>query len=1102
MKKSIKRYYKVLGLIIILFPLHLFSQNTTLVRGTITDAQSEVLPFVTIIERNVENRTISSAIADMDGNFSINMNDPTNNVLVFKYVGFKDKEVRVGENRVLKIVLDDEETVLQDVVVTARARQNLGGLSIEERDISMAIGRLSADEISEVHAASIDDALQGRIAGVDIVGSTGNPGGGMAIRVRGLSSIHGDNQPLIVVDGIPMETVVGASAGTFDYSTATEEEFSQMLNIPPSDIQDIAVLKDAAASAIYGSRGADGVIVITTKRGTVSPPRINFRSTFTMDKPIESIPRLSGYEYSTLISESMFNAGTILNVAQYPEFAYDPNNLSTFYNYSQNTDWVKALEQDGYTQDYTLSLSGGSRKVRYRFSAGYWDQQGITIGTGYQRLNTRTNLDYFVSDKLRFSADIAYTHSDTKRNFIPESNNNTSGDLRDKAYIKMPNQSIYYYNDFGEMTSLFFAPESNLQGTYPGAYNPVAMALHSKNTVRNDNSRPKFSLIYDPNIEWQFKFDIAFEISNNKVEKYLPQTATGLPWNNYRTNFASDTDDDSFVIQTFSDARWMPKALNNDNHRLISLLRFATYDRKSNTYNASTGNLPSPVLQDPAINSRLYGAGGISSPMGRQRSISTVLNVNYTYLDRYIIYGSLRMDGDSKFGPNYRFGVFPAISGRYRISGEPFMKDIEWIDDLSVRGSWGVVGKTPKYDYMYFSKYSNYSYNYLGKTATYPTNIALDNLRWEKSIQQNIALNFVAFDYRLNLEFDLYKKTTIDGISDTGIPSSSGLSRTTMNQNTVENIGWELNVQTTPFQSKDWQVRFDFNVARSQNFLRKLSQYAVTESGSWDNNGQYLIRLELNQPYGSFYGYKYDGVYLNKEQTIAKDRNGNPIYTMGDTGMMEAVYTMFGYPSIGYEFMAGDARYVDINNDGNINLQDIVYLGDYNPLFYGGFGPKLKYKNLSIDSWFYFRYGNDIINMTRMNMEKMYDFNNQSTATLKRFREPYEVGQEDKAPEDLLPRALFRSGYNWLASDRFVEDGSFLKWKTLTVRYNIPRQFTSQFKVADLFVWLTMQNMLTFTNYTGQDPEVSITGGLNRVGRDYSQAPRPRQYTFGLSITL
>lgn len=1094
MKNIISKFCFVFGFLFI-FSTAIYAQSKTIIRGSIHDEEGEPLIGATVIERGRDNRTLSSALADIDGNFSISVNN-TSNVLVFRYVGYKEKTLVPGAQRVIKVVMDNNSSDLQEVVVTAKSKQNLGGLDIDERDLSMAISKISTDELQGVHASTIDDALQGRLAGVDIVGATGNPGGGMAIRVRGLTSLNGNNEPLIVVDGIPMETRIGSSSN-FDFSTATEEEFSQMLNIPPSDIQDIVVLKDAAASAIYGSRAANGVLMITTKRGSISPPKIDVQTTLTLNKPRKSVPTLSGYEYVTLVNEAMYNAGRVLNTAQYPEFAYDPNNPEYYYNYNHDTDWVGAITKDGFAQDYNISLSGGSRKVRYRFSAGYWDETGTTIGTGFQRLNTRANLNYTVSDKLRFVADIAYTHSSTQANFIPEASDFMRGDLRSKAYTKMPNQSIYYYNVYGEQTDQYFTPYTNIQGRYPNVYNPVAMANDSRVDKYSDSSTPKFSLIYDPNSQIQVMFDIGLSINNNKIQLFLPQTASGLEWNNSSTNWAQDRDNDSFTIQTFTKLRWMPKFANNDKHRVVALLGVNTYDTQGNSYSESSSNLPSALLQDPSIPSRVYPSGALNAGFSQSRQLSAYANVNYTLLDRYIIYGSLRADGDSKFGKNYRYGIFPAISGRYRISGETFMKDVKWINDLSVRASWGLNGNPPQSDYMFYSRYSNYDYSYIGNTATHPISISLDNLHWEISSQKNLGLNFVGFDNRVNLEFEYYVKTTVDGIGSSALPSTSGFTSYTTNLNTVENKGIELNVQTTPYRDKNWKVDFNFNVARSQTYLRKLSEYAGTESGSWQLNGSYLIRNELNQPYGSFYGYKYDGVYLNKQQTIAKDAHNNAIYTMGKDGSLEPVYMRFNYPSIGYQFMPGDARYVDVNNDGNINLQDVVYLGDYMPLFTGGFGPNLRYKNLSVSSWFHFRYGNSVLNMTRMNMEKMYNFDNQSKAVLKRFRNEYAPGTESQAPADLLPRALYSAGYNWLGSDRFVEDGSFLRWKTLTVRYAMAKKVVKLIGVQDMNLWVTMQNLMVLTNYTGQDPEVDL-----RNGQDSSRSPRPYQFTFGLKIGL
>lgn len=1093
MKNATYIFCFVLGLQL-LFSAPIQAQEKTIISGTISDNTGEPLVGATVIERDKDNRTLSSAITDFNGNFNISVKNE-NNKLIFRYVGFTEKSLIPGTRRVLKIVLEEDKRNLQEVTVMAKGQRNLGGLNIDDRDLSMAISKISTDELEGVHASSIDDALQGRLSGVDIVGGTGNPGGGMSIRIRGLSSLNGNNEPLIVVDGIPLETNVGSSSN-FDFSTATEEEFSQMLNIPPSDIQDIVVLKDAAAAAIYGSRAANGVLMITTKRGSIRPPKIDFQTTFTLNSRRKELPTLSGYEYVTLVNEAMFNAGRVLNTASYPEFAYDPNNPEYYYNYSNNTNWVDALTKKGYTQDYNLSLSGGSSKVRYRFSAGYWDETGTTIGNGFQRLNTRANLNYTVSDKLRFVADIAYTHSTTQGNFIPEASNYIKGDLLSKAYIKMPNQGIYYRNMYGELTDQYFTPYTNIQGTFPNTYNPVAMANDSRVDKTSDSATPKFSLIYDITQQLQFSFDMGLSINNNKAQLYLPQTASGLYWNNSSTNWASDRDDDSFTVQSYTKLRWIPKFKDEKIHRLIGLVGLNTYDSQGNSYYTASSNLPSTMLQDPSIASRVYPSGAISSGFSQSRQLSAYANINYTFLDRYIIYGSIRTDGDSKFGKNYRYGWFPAISGRYRISGEKFMKNLKFINDLSIRASWGLNGNPPRSNYMFYSMYSNYDWSYLGNTATYPASISLDNLHWEISSQKNLGLNLVAFKERLNVEFEYYVKTSIDGIGNSALPSTSGFDGATMNLNTVENIGWEFSIQSNLYKDNDWKVDLNFNVARSQNYLRKLSEYAGTESGSWQSNGSYLTRNVLNQPYGSFYGYMYDGVYLNSEQTIAVDKQSKQIFTMDANGQMVPVYMKFNYPSIGYQFQPGDARYVDVNKDGNINLQDVVYIGDFNPLFTGGFGPTIKYKNLSVSAWFHFRYGNDIINATRMNMEKMYNFDNQSVSVLRRFTTPFEPGTESNAPADLLPRALYQSGYNWLGSDRFVEDGSFLRWKTGTVRYNFSKKLAKSLQVEDMNLWFTMQNIYIWTNYTGQDPEVSDSDR----GYDNSRTPRPYQYTMGLKI--
>ncbi len=1060
----------------------------TLVRGKVYSAvDNETLIGVAIVEYNKDDRITASAITNYDGEFSIKVTSMENR-LVFTYMGFKKLSVQLQEgNTDLKIVMEENVTELSEAVVTATNRQ-VGSLSIAERDVSMAVSHLDAADIEDMHVASIDEAIQGRMAGVDVVATSGDPGSGMSIQIRGTTSINGNNQPLIVVDGMPLETEIGAD---FDFSTASEEEFSQLLNIAPADIKDIVVLKDAAANAIWGAKAANGVLQITTQRGSISDPQITVRATTTYKPKTENLPTLTGDEYTSMILEAHFNAGTILDPLLYPQFSYDPNNPEYYYNYSANTDWIDAVSQNAWAQEYNMSVRGGSAKTQYSFSLGYYDDIGNTVETEFQRLTTRLNLDYNVSQHLKFRADISYTHSNKLANYELSGNN-----VRSQAYNKMPNQTIYYIDEYGQQTSQYYMPMDNPQGTYPKVYNPVAMAYDGLDRTLSESIIPKLSLQYRPNDTWRYTVDVGFQVSTNKNKSFLPQSATGLVWSDSRTNTANDSDNESFTIQTFNKLYYTPTFEDSEKHRLIGLLGLNTYERSSYSYSGSTTNLASTELQDPSIPSRLYQSGNLNSSSGGQRSVQAYMNLNYTFLDRYTIYGNVNMEGNSRFGQNYRFGVFPSISGRYRISGEPFMQGIGWLDDLSLRASYGMSGNAPSRDYLYFNNYSTYDYGYLGKSAAYPSSLELKDLRWEHNYVSNIGFNFVAFQNKLNVEGELYTRKVDDQFMNSlSIPSTSGFTSMTTNYGTILNKGFELNVNYTAVRTKDLLVKFAFNIARSENSVTKISEYAELYSGNWSSNGSYLSRVELNQPTGSIYGYLYDGVYLNEDQTIARDKHGNKVYTMDADGQKVPVYMTFGYPSISYQFQPGDARYKDLNNDGNINYQDIVWLGDINPLFFGGLTPSVKWKQWSLNTVFFFRYGNSVINQTRMNLESMYNYNNQSRSVLKRWRHSYE--SEEDAPEGLLPRALYGTGYNWLASDRYVEDGSFLRWKSLTLRYNFARELIKPLGLSSAYIYTTLNNIHVWTNYTGQDPECSSS-----TGKDTSRAPVAKSYTLGLNVSF
>ena len=1104
MKKFLIKYILLIDLCFC--PLLLFSQGTkVMLKGVVTSAiDKEPLPAVPILLLNKDGRVIGSAVTDLDGNFSLLLEPRDGNKLQISYVGHKKKIVPLKPtDTVLKIELEDDTHALGEAVVVGKQQITTGMMDINERDLTTASQRISVEDLqSSMVSAGIDDALQGRIAGVDIVASSGSPGTGMSIRIRGTTSINGSSQPLIVVDGFPYETEISSD---FDFATASEEDYSQLLNIAPEDIKEITVLKDAAATAIWGSRAANGVLVITTKRGNISKPRVTYTFRGTMTERPKGIKTLSGDEYSTMIEEAIMNSGKLFDPVSYPEFAYDVNQPYYFNNYGQNTDWFKAVSQTGYIQDHTLSVTGGGTKAQYRTSIGYYDQTGTTIGTNYNRLTTRLNVDYNVSEKIKFKGSMSYVHGINGRNYISYLK---SVDVGDMAYTKMPNMSIYEYNDIGQLTGNYFSPITSPQGywnsnsTSGGVYNPVAMANEGLYKLTSDRITSDLSLIYTPLTWLRYQFDVSLDIMNDKTKAFLPQTATGRPWNEISVNKSDDIDSEASILQTFNKLLFTPHL--GKNHDFQGLLGSSTYQKVADSYKATSGNSASPYLRDPSIPSRVAGNPylGISSGNSENRFASFFVNVQYSLLDRYIINANIRTDGSSRFGNNFRWGTYPSVSGRWRISGEPFMKKYEkWLDELSLRASYGINGAQPKYDYGYLSLYDIYDSSYLGETGTYPTNLELVDLRWEKTVQKNLGLNFAAFQNRINFDVEVYKKRSSDQFFyNLNIPSSTGFQTVNMNVGVMDNEGFEISLNTVPLRTKDWTVRFNLNVARNQNYIREISEYYPMESGVSTANGSYIRRFELNQPLGSIYGYKYAGVYLNSDQTIARDASGNKVYTYNEAGEKVPVQMRFGYPSIDYTFQPGDAKYEDINHDGNINYLDIVYLGNTNPLFTGGFGPSVKYKNWDLSAFFNFRYGNKIINSAKMNLEKMYDFSNQSTAVLRRWRHPYE--DEADAPSDLLPRALYKTGYNYLGSDRYVEDGSFIRFKSFTLRYSFDKKKLEKSFIKDCSIWLTMNNIYFWSGYTGLDPEVSLSSDPFKSGYDYARTPRSLDATLGMNVTF
>lgn len=581
-------------------------------------------------------------------------------------------------------------------------------------------------------------------------------------------------------------------------------------------------------------------------------------------------------------------------------------------------------------------------------------------------------------------------------------------------------------------------------------------------------------------------------INNTKVKTFLPQIATGRPYTENVVNTSSDSDGDSFTMNTNINLSYTPKL--GKNHDIVAFLRFDSEDsRRTSQYLFST-NSASSFLTDPSIDSRTNISGSASSSLGQTRSVGLLANVQYKLLDRYIINGSIRGDGNSRFGANNRYGLFPSISGRWRVSGEKFMqKTKKYIDDLSFRASYGKSGNVPRNDYSYFNIYQNYGFSYLDNAGVYSTNMELTDLRWETVTQSNVGITLNMFKNNLSMDFDLYRKRTTDlfyqGLQ---IATYNGYGGVDMNGGTLDNQGWEFNINGTVLKNKKLRWDLSFNIAHNENIIRSISPLVPRENrGKVTSNNVYKVFIQENNPFGSFYGFKFKGVYSDRDATIAKDEGGNQI--VGPNG--DKIYMRFAYPSIDYVFQPGDAIYEDINHDGNIDYKDIVYLGNGNPKLTGGFGSQWIFKgNLKFNINFSYRLGYDVINGTKINTTNMYGFNNQSTAVLRRWKKEGDITD--------MPRAVYGGGYNFLGSDRYIEDGSFLRVRSVVLKYDFAKNLMKRIGMRSFSANLTVENILTFTRYTGQDPEVPVRlNGTNTVV-DNSTTPPIKTVTLGLTANF
>lgn len=1074
-----KLFLLQLLLAVTVLSVNLFAQVTKISGQVIDAADGQPIIAATVVELDNNNRIIKGVISDYEGNYFIQVRDPEHK-LQYSFIGYKTIIEDINGRSEINIALDLETTELEEIRIVAEARTDIG-MNISDRELAMPIAKVDLQEVSDVQATSVDEVLQGRVSGIDIVANSGAPGSGMSIRVRGVSTLNAGDQPLIVIDNIPQDQSVPSD---FDFATANDEGYAEMLNISVEDIQEITVLKDAAATALWGPQGSSGVLMIKTKRGSIGRrPTVNFSYKGSMAFKPNPIPMLSGDEYSTLIYEAVMNRDDMpLSTDTYREFAYDPTDPYWYYNYSNNTIWPEEITRTGYTNNYDLSMSGGGSKASYRFSTNMINQQGTAIGTDLRTLRTRLNLDYKISDKLILRANFAYSRGDNNKSYRRY--------IIGESYSMMPNMSVFEYDVDGKITPNYFSPLQNIQGIYPSMYNSVAMANNAKYNLVNNDVNTSLSLNYRIVKGLTFNSDIAFRLNSTNEHSFLPQNATGLTWTSSSVNVAGNRDRDDYNVYTKN--RLMYSVNFNDKHKINASIQYSTNDSRGFEYYVQSNGSASDKLSDPSVQARYKESGQMYSSTWQTRDVSLSALLHYSLLDRYIVTLVGTRNGNSKFYEKYRYGYYPSISASWRVSSEPFMANLDFVEDFRFRYSYGQNGKAPRYTYLFFNNYSTYPWTYMGLTGVYADNVQLENMKWENFITNNYGVTLTMFDKLVDMQFDIYVNRTEDLIDYSfELPSTSGYSAILSNIGTIESRGWDFNIRSEVFNKSDSHLSLFLNVSQNFNVLKEIDENYNLERNRTPTNGEYKLLVQVDNPIGSFYGYRYEGVYTTEDDLIARDVNGAPIYDASG----QPVKMVFNYPDVNYEFQLGDAKYQDVNHDGNINYQDVVLLGDANPDFIGGFGVSYRYKRLYANCTFYGRFGNSVINITQMRGENMYSYDNQLASTLRRWR--------NEGDETDIPRALLGSGYNWLGSDRYVHDGSFVRLKYISISYDLPDRFVKPLKVRDIKLSLTLNNMLTFTRYIGQDPEISIRssdGSIFTVGYDQSTTPVPKQLTLYMNV--
>ncbi|MDP1763954.1 MAG: TonB-dependent receptor [Sediminibacterium sp.] len=987
--------------IFLLFPFISFCQTNAVSGKVLNKEKDEPLAGVSVQVKNKPGGTITNST----GEFSFNT--LRGDTLVFSFSGFETVEYRVRNQNNIQISMATLVSILQEVVVIGYGTQ-------KRSDLTGSVSSVNSKDIKSLPVSNVGEALQGRASGVQVL-SSGSPGSNVTIRIRGVGTIN-NSDPLLVIDGVPTDIPLN----TFN----------------PDDIASLEILKDASASAIYGSRGANGVVLITTKKGTNGQNRLEFKTFAGQQKATSMVQLLDAAQFAGLHNEMMANNGQTQN----PAYA-NPVNLG------KGTDWLDALFNPATIQNYSLAYSGGTAKSNYYISGTMLDQKGIVLNTGYRRYTVQFNSESKLFDWLKFGNNLSLNH-DVKKSGAYNIQNTMAA---------LPTQSIY--NSDGS-----YSGPTGQSSWYGDIINPIGKATLVENSIKG------YNIVGNMYAELTLLKNLKFK-STGGVQASFWENRTWSP----KYNWQPIPQPYSYLYQQSNNSlTWLwdniltYDAYINPRHRITVLAGSSAQNNRYEYLNASIQNFASNNTQQINNGTILPTIGGSASEWAL---LSFFGRVNYAYNTKFLATATVRRDGSSRFGENHRWGWFPSGSVAWRVSQEDFMKNIEWLSDLKIRAGYGITGNQNIGNYSFASVLQTVQYNFNGQTVNAVVPLAIPNpgVRWEEVAQTNLGVDASLINGKINVTLDGYIKNTNNMLVPMSVPISTGYSDIyvpSINAGKVQNKGFELTISTQNMKgSFEWNT--NFNISYNQNKVISLNDSVPLHTGSIGLN-QNLSVQKSGFPVNSFYGFLTNGIFQSQSEVdkYAVQVPGSDPYNRTS---------------------AGDIRFRDINNDGKIDDADRTFIGNPNPRYIFAMNNTFAYKGIDLSIFLQGVQGNDIFNANRIFQEGMSVAQNQVTSVLDRWSPTFTTGK--------LPRAIFNDpNKNTRVSNRFIEDGSYFRIKNVTLGYNLPKGLIQRAKIQTARVHVSAQNLFTFTKYTGFDPEVSANG------IDLNVYPVTRTFSAGINL--